>query len=386
MVGFTANAQHLFALYLQLSGQSVDGLVQRVDLVVQIGDAVATGTQLRLQLRDSSKELLLLEGIHEVRRLGRREPAENKTNKEESKTLTCWCLCSIAFSRSRLTEELSLWWNCFRCSMDEAWRWLSSARRDAAGERAETSSVMGGNWEENDEKYHTPVPPRVNIFNLQFILRDWISNRLNIKKQLFSIAPGLFMSHTSTWSSVRTTCSCSQITDQAGLWDPTRLTKPLFGKTMMSCRCQLLFWRAICWLNPIRVSQWAIFVCIASLFKAGCVSFQSFKNHEHQRSRYGDNHRGEKQLRQSYCCGLKNHAVCSFRLQQLGLCVWSFTQLGFPLIFQLKSQRLELLVRLLSQDVEGPPVGLLQSVDLLPLLLLQALLQCLAEGGKEWRL
>ncbi|TNN70256.1 hypothetical protein EYF80_019470 [Liparis tanakae] len=53
---------------------------------------------------------------------------------------------------------------------------------------------------------------------------------------------------------------------------------------------------------------------------------------------------------------------------------------------KLKSQRLQLLVRLLSQDVEGPPVGLLQSVHLLPLLLLQALLQRLAEGGKESRL
>lgn len=50
MVSFTADPQHLFALYLQLSGQSVDGLVQRVDLMVQIGDAVATGTQLCLQV------------------------------------------------------------------------------------------------------------------------------------------------------------------------------------------------------------------------------------------------------------------------------------------------------------------------------------------------
>lgn len=48
MVSFTADPQHLFALQLQLSGESVDGLVQRVDLMVQVGDAVATGTQLRL--------------------------------------------------------------------------------------------------------------------------------------------------------------------------------------------------------------------------------------------------------------------------------------------------------------------------------------------------
>lgn len=50
MVRFAANPQDLLALYLQLSGQSVDGLVQRVDLVVQVGDAVATGTQLSLQV------------------------------------------------------------------------------------------------------------------------------------------------------------------------------------------------------------------------------------------------------------------------------------------------------------------------------------------------
>lgn len=50
MVSFTADPQHLFTLYLQLSGQSVDGLVQRVDLMVQIGDAVVTRAQLRLQV------------------------------------------------------------------------------------------------------------------------------------------------------------------------------------------------------------------------------------------------------------------------------------------------------------------------------------------------
>lgn len=50
LVGFTADAQHFFALDLQLSGQSVDGLVQTVDLVVQSDDAVAAGTNVRLQV------------------------------------------------------------------------------------------------------------------------------------------------------------------------------------------------------------------------------------------------------------------------------------------------------------------------------------------------
>ena len=62
MVSFTAHPQHLLALQLQLSGQSVDGLVQGVDLVVQIGDAVATGAKLRLQVREANEELLFLEG------------------------------------------------------------------------------------------------------------------------------------------------------------------------------------------------------------------------------------------------------------------------------------------------------------------------------------
>lgn len=50
MVGFAADPQHFFALVLQLPGQSVDGLVQRVDLVVQVGDAVVTGAHLCLQI------------------------------------------------------------------------------------------------------------------------------------------------------------------------------------------------------------------------------------------------------------------------------------------------------------------------------------------------
>lgn len=47
-------------------------------------------------------------------------------------TVTCWRLCSIAFSSSLLAELFSLRWICFRCSMAVAWRWFSSARRDAA--------------------------------------------------------------------------------------------------------------------------------------------------------------------------------------------------------------------------------------------------------------
>lgn len=62
LVGFAADAQHFFALDLQLPGQSVDGLIQTVDLMVQVGDAVAAGTNLRLQVRDASQELLFLEG------------------------------------------------------------------------------------------------------------------------------------------------------------------------------------------------------------------------------------------------------------------------------------------------------------------------------------
>lgn len=61
MVGFTADPQHLFALMFQLSGQSADGLVQGVDLVVQVGDAVAAGTHVRLQVRDPRQELLFLD-------------------------------------------------------------------------------------------------------------------------------------------------------------------------------------------------------------------------------------------------------------------------------------------------------------------------------------
>lgn len=64
MVGFTADPQHLFTLQLELSGQSVDGLVQRVDLVVQIGDAVATGTHLWLQVWETDQELLFLDEIY----------------------------------------------------------------------------------------------------------------------------------------------------------------------------------------------------------------------------------------------------------------------------------------------------------------------------------
>lgn len=48
------------------------------------------------------------------------------------KTVTCLWLWSIALSSSRLVAVLSLRWICLKCSMDVAWRWLSSARSDAA--------------------------------------------------------------------------------------------------------------------------------------------------------------------------------------------------------------------------------------------------------------
>lgn len=50
LIGFAADPQHFFTLMLQLSGQSVNGLVQRVDLVVQVSDAVLTRAHLRLQV------------------------------------------------------------------------------------------------------------------------------------------------------------------------------------------------------------------------------------------------------------------------------------------------------------------------------------------------
>lgn len=37
----------------------------------------------------------------------------------------------MALSSSRLAAEFSLRWICLRCSIEEAWRWLSSARSDA---------------------------------------------------------------------------------------------------------------------------------------------------------------------------------------------------------------------------------------------------------------
>lgn len=40
----------------------------------------------------------------------------------------------MALSSSRLAAEFSLRWICLRCSIEEAWRWLSSARSDAANQ------------------------------------------------------------------------------------------------------------------------------------------------------------------------------------------------------------------------------------------------------------
>lgn len=60
MVGLTTNPQHFFALQLQLPGQSIDSLVKRVDFMVQLSDAVATGAQLPLKVRNANQEFLFL--------------------------------------------------------------------------------------------------------------------------------------------------------------------------------------------------------------------------------------------------------------------------------------------------------------------------------------
>lgn len=75
LVSFTADPQHFFTLMLQLSGQSVDGLIQRVDLVIQVSDAVVTGTHLRLQIRDPSQQFLFLHTKKARRSGGQQEEA-----------------------------------------------------------------------------------------------------------------------------------------------------------------------------------------------------------------------------------------------------------------------------------------------------------------------
>lgn len=60
LVGLAADLQHLLALHLQLFGQAADVLVERVDLVVQLGHVGFPPGDLVLQLRDPAQKLPLL--------------------------------------------------------------------------------------------------------------------------------------------------------------------------------------------------------------------------------------------------------------------------------------------------------------------------------------
>ena len=60
LVGLAADAQHLLALELQLLGEGADVLVERVDLVVQLGDVALPPGHLVLELRDAGEHLTLL--------------------------------------------------------------------------------------------------------------------------------------------------------------------------------------------------------------------------------------------------------------------------------------------------------------------------------------
>ena len=62
LVGLAADLEHLLALELQLLGQGADVLVERVDLVVQLGDVVLPPRHLLLQLGDAAQQLALLGG------------------------------------------------------------------------------------------------------------------------------------------------------------------------------------------------------------------------------------------------------------------------------------------------------------------------------------
>lgn len=64
LVGFTADFQHLFALELQLLGQSADVLVQRVDLMIQMDDVVLPASHFLLELRDATQQLPFLRQTH----------------------------------------------------------------------------------------------------------------------------------------------------------------------------------------------------------------------------------------------------------------------------------------------------------------------------------
>lgn len=50
-IGLTARPQNFFPFELQLFGQGADGLIERVDLMVQIGDPVLPAAHLLFQVR-----------------------------------------------------------------------------------------------------------------------------------------------------------------------------------------------------------------------------------------------------------------------------------------------------------------------------------------------
>lgn len=50
-IGLTARPQNFFPFELQLLGQGADGLIERVDLMVQIGDSVLPAVHLLFQVR-----------------------------------------------------------------------------------------------------------------------------------------------------------------------------------------------------------------------------------------------------------------------------------------------------------------------------------------------
>lgn len=61
LIGFAADLQHLFALELQLLGESADVLIQRVDLMIQIGDVFFPASHFLLELRYTTQQLPFLQ-------------------------------------------------------------------------------------------------------------------------------------------------------------------------------------------------------------------------------------------------------------------------------------------------------------------------------------
>lgn len=105
LVSFTADPQHFFTLELQLSSQSVNGLIQRVDLVVQVSDAVVTGAHLCLQIRDPSQQFLFLH-----RRRAQEEQGGSVVNKRRTRKrrkqkvpLICHLLAAVLHGALQLT-------------------------------------------------------------------------------------------------------------------------------------------------------------------------------------------------------------------------------------------------------------------------------------------